>query len=1255
MKIQTTIKIFWDAAFLRSAFTRRGLASSLACLSSLFTLSVLAQSFEPRHDEDEIWTGGSALWARYSGDTVYTGDEASDYIESLFELLSNLVGDVTAVTNPTDGAVDEDLNSATLTDFLEYEVERMLVDAEGLRQAIEDELDHIDRMQTLVYQSYDLKLDFGAAGDGVTNDYLALKRALWEIQEAGEPAELFIPAGEYYLNGLEGDRQLYRLSEVEDLTIRGETGPGGELKTLLTLGRDHQFMTFRNCSNVQIRELTVDFDPPPFSQGIVESVVNSGSSSVKMAVSLFPDSLDPSADAFITADQYRIWPIDYQTGLWAQFTFNAIDLEYDGTGNADVSYDSANDEYDFVVEKSDYQKYYSSNSNAVGDYVAIVPRHNNGVQEGGITSRLSFFWLKECSMMTFADLRVFSSQKYLVEMATGSRIDGLKLIRVAEDRMPYTSRFASGVADGVTGHDMARGPYVESCRFESIGDDGFNFSSRWWEVDSYSGNEVVVDYNNIDLYPEEGMVVIFDNSDGSGATENDFQAYGFIMAREAVTVGGDTMIKLTLDRDVSSLSGNSYLLSLAYNNVGAVVRNSFFGFNRANGCRVRSPNHIVENNVFAHSSGNSILVEWDFDSLKGFYPSNTIIRDNTIYRNPASKSIVLDSGIARHNNVDVNPSGVGAEWRTGDGNTVKTATNDFSNEYDYWFRQHSGSYDPPVRLDYDSGSSGDFDLLDALADTRVGAAIWDAAQAPEPYFAGDVDLGSFYSGSTYSGSIVGQVLNPANLGLSSYSYSLGAGSPAWVTLNSATGDYVIDLTSVGSEYMGLNSLTVNLFDSNDIVIDSATLQIEVIFELVFDDFSSGDFEGGEGWASSEWTLGGGDERVIYIGAYQWDSYARLMDNEQGESHSQYIERSVSPSDGFYLFFSYDLDDYEVQGSDLTVQAKVNEVWTDVWTGASVGTDSDFAVDLVDASVDLTFIELSGIRFLHETESNVNGGANAVARVDDVILSMSPLLFNPHLSDDVYQAFPDEFFEFDIVGEVLYHGSNSLTYSMISGPGWASISSDGTVSGTPSSAAAGLYQIVAEVSDGTYAAEVTLSVYVNTLVASDDFESGGLDGGVGWESGSTWVLNQGGTGQNEILEIEDYSGNDVVHASADWTFGSPPILVLRFERPLDTAVTDGRLSFKWDVDIPTANPLSVKLAVGTETEAGEFQTVGSSYPRYSSLADAHGEPDNLEAETISLVGEGEVKTLHFILVVLFDDEIGPEGTSHVYIDDIEIDG
>ena len=109
--------------------------------------------------------------------------------------------------------------------------------------------------------------DFGAVGDGVTNDGPAILHTVNAAIASGKPAKVELDENKTYLLGERVDNIGYFLLEdVENLVIDGKDSE------LIIEKCTNTFLDMHRCANVKIQNLEVDYKELPHSQGRILSV-----------------------------------------------------------------------------------------------------------------------------------------------------------------------------------------------------------------------------------------------------------------------------------------------------------------------------------------------------------------------------------------------------------------------------------------------------------------------------------------------------------------------------------------------------------------------------------------------------------------------------------------------------------------------------------------------------------------------------------------------------------------------------------------------------------------------------------------------------------------------------------------------------------------------------------------------------------------------------------------------------------------------
>ena len=174
--------------------------------------------------------------------------------------------------------------------------------------------------------------DYGAIGDGKTDNVPALNRAIDEAIKHGPGTVLFIPAGTYCL----GQRTLVApevkrglelaITQANGLTVEGEPGTVLVCRNLM-----ETIFSVEHSQNVTIRNLAVDADPLPYTQGVV-TAYDPDTRNLEIQVDHGFDDIDrPDMQAMTL---FRIYDNPYTNG-WKenQYFPNLIDRVRLGPGH----------------------------------------------------------------------------------------------------------------------------------------------------------------------------------------------------------------------------------------------------------------------------------------------------------------------------------------------------------------------------------------------------------------------------------------------------------------------------------------------------------------------------------------------------------------------------------------------------------------------------------------------------------------------------------------------------------------------------------------------------------------------------------------------------------------------------------------------------------------------------------------------------------------------------------------------------------
>lgn len=317
-------------------------------------------------------------------------------------------------------------------------------------------------------RSYSVR-DFGARGDGRTDDGPAIRRALEAAAAAKSPVRLLFPAGTYRIvperdwpercswkNRLSGGVSSWnaevlkkahlRLLSPENLTLEGEA----ERTRLLFTNPALCGIRILGGYHTTLRNLTLDYETPPFTQG---RIVAANAERTRLEVEIDEGFPSPLAPNLLEAPSRRLTPLSPETRTYLPGTFPLGKVEPLGGRK-------------FRVELGSFHAGTARTSLAPGNPVVITGRYDSRCANA-ISSILSKF-------DHFDAITVHSSPSWTWHLLSYAPI--LQNCRVEPE--PGTARLISTNGDGLMFAAIGKvGPYLEHCTFSSMEDDGINLAA----------------------------------------------------------------------------------------------------------------------------------------------------------------------------------------------------------------------------------------------------------------------------------------------------------------------------------------------------------------------------------------------------------------------------------------------------------------------------------------------------------------------------------------------------------------------------------------------------------------------------------------------------------------------------------------------------------------------------------------------------------------------------------------------------------
>lgn len=543
--------------------------------------------------------------AKRAFDKRYTTHELGDYLSESMGIIERLLS---AIERDREAKNEDDLKIS-------------IPQAKMLLESFEEELDLIDHNLVLdsgVAEKTVNVREEGALGDGVHDDGPAIRAAVAKAVAMGSGARVFIPAGIYIFAGKEKANAHLYIVGVRDLTIEGEDS------TLLIMKTGASSIRMHNCRNLRIRNLAIDYDPIPFSQGTIAAINEETNS---LDIDLWDGYPDPSTDAYNSAGMLGGIMVDPVTKL--------IDLDVPDPSIREIE----------TIGDNRYRVYVTGEWKDGGPFVrglvlgkAFVIHPRGGPGGHG-------FVANGCEYCIFDRVRVYSTRQHTF---VGGGGHGLKYIRCSAEPKPGTDRLACNNSDGINLGVHLKGPYLESCRMRLTNDDCFNCYSIWSSIGDREGDSVfTIAFTRADRWKVGTLVVMVNSNNGERV------AVGSVVSSEPAEYAGSEAAKIRLDCDVKGvitlkeLPGDSsgtpnyimyegktphFIINPERIGSGIVIRNCDLGYNRSAGLKIQCPNSVVRGNTLSWHQLQCIRVESLLNWGEGFFPENAYVVGNT-FRN----------------------------------------------------------------------------------------------------------------------------------------------------------------------------------------------------------------------------------------------------------------------------------------------------------------------------------------------------------------------------------------------------------------------------------------------------------------------------------------------------------------------------------------------------------------------------------------------------------------------------------------------
>lgn len=466
--------------------------------------------------------------------------------------------------------------------------------------------------------------DFGAKGDGKTNDLPAIQKAVDAAIRQGPGAIVSIPSGRYRLIPTDPRQR----SHIELQRASGITISGGKETTLDCADPNAHIFGIRNSSDITISSLKLERHPVLFTQGMIQSV----STAAKTVDVTIDNGYDEPDSAYIAPLTSFMVFTDPATGIWdhdAPWPPVIEKRQSLGSHRWRLTLSRpplpAYTGKPFVIWKNVYKGWAFAMEDSRNVYVEDVAYYARGGQAG--------FVINHCE----GDI---SFKRFAVVLPPGSN----EHFACAGGAMVFNNRIRL---------------LIDDCDFAATDDDNINMGSNSSHVIAQAGPRTL----RIEAGRERA-----DYRPGDRVELWDWVAKTARLEAKVVSVShGKQWDEIVLDRDVhagktgigplaefraanpkgdthparraNEYDGIDRIVNL--DDVGtAVIRNSRFQSLRARNLLIKASDTVIENNVFHNTVMASILVGPEFYWDEGPAVRRLVIRNNR-FENISGSSIFV--------------------------------------------------------------------------------------------------------------------------------------------------------------------------------------------------------------------------------------------------------------------------------------------------------------------------------------------------------------------------------------------------------------------------------------------------------------------------------------------------------------------------------------------------------------------------------------------------------------------------------------
>lgn len=477
---------------------------------------------------------------------------------------------------------------------------------------------------------------------GVSADPLDYVRA-----EVAKGARVIsVPKGVYSVKPPKGEANYLALKGLKDVVIDFN---GSELVGAFATG----MLYLQNCTNVTVRNVSIDYAELPFTQAVIEKVDEERTWDVRVLAG-YPR---PGEEQIKNGDE-SFWPLQ----AYSAKTFEP------------KNYMRFRDNVKIVRTGEDTYRI-SGGLNRTGDVGDIAVW---SIREIGRAISGNAVSAPGCARCNFENITVYATPHgcgFAEFSADGNRYFNCKLVR----RPPETDlfpramkRLRSGNHDAFNSRCSYRGPVLDKCVFQYHCDDCVNISGyyafvtkqegRVLRIAPYGGKLRIDAGDDCQMMTFEGkcpkdVKVVSAIPDGD-TTAEELKLFESYNLWPGIARSNRKAFKVTLDFDVDLPQGSVIISNRRMGN-GFILRNCTMGHNRARGYLIKASDGLIENNVFEGVEGWAVQISPEYEWMEGGCSRDIVVRNN-VFRNNGGGVLLAGNNGARkplpadsHRNVSI--------------------------------------------------------------------------------------------------------------------------------------------------------------------------------------------------------------------------------------------------------------------------------------------------------------------------------------------------------------------------------------------------------------------------------------------------------------------------------------------------------------------------------------------------------------------------------------------------------------------------